>query len=238
MNRLVFINLLFGIFMLNSCMASCMQPVVRGNGKLVTETRDPGDFSGVSLSVSAELFISKGEECSVVIEAEENLMPYLETDVRNGRLTVRSNANITTREDIRIYVTTSDIEVLRTTGSGNINVLDRFSADRLNLEVLGSGNISVEISAREITSSIRGSGDIKLAGRCREHNISIMGSGDMRSDELESGVCKVSVMGSGNAYVWVNSLLDINIMGSGNVYYKGSPDISTRQMGSGRVRKL
>ncbi len=238
MSKLIFSVALFSAIMVNSCTVCCIQPTVRGCGNLVTETRHPGSFGSVSLSIPAEVYISKGEEYSVVIEGEENIIPLLLTEVKNGKLSITSRGNIMPGKDIRIHIRAADIDGLRTMGSGSITLLDKFSAGSLTLEVMGSGNISAETSARRITSEIRGSGDIHLSGVCREHNISIMGSGDLRSASLESGICKVSVMGSGNTYVWVNSLLDVSIMGSGNVYYKGSPDVETRKMGSGRVMKL
>ena len=63
--------------------------VVRGSGDVVEEVREVSGFTGVALLEGiGELTIKGGETESLRIEAEDNLMPYLETEVRKGTLEI------------------------------------------------------------------------------------------------------------------------------------------------------
>ena len=57
-----------------------------GSGHVVSTTREASDFDTVKVDYPAQVFISQGNTESVKIEAEDNLLPGLKTEVRNGQL--------------------------------------------------------------------------------------------------------------------------------------------------------
>ena len=62
--------------------------VVRGSGDVVEVPRDMTGFSGVSLRGSGRLVVDQGETESVLIQAEDNIIPYLETRVEGSSLVI------------------------------------------------------------------------------------------------------------------------------------------------------
>jgi hypothetical protein len=69
-----FLILLFTIFTL----ASCDQTT--GSGNIVTETRKTSIFDAISVGGSFEVEVKTGEVISVVVEADDNIMKYIETN--------------------------------------------------------------------------------------------------------------------------------------------------------------
>ncbi|HEY0244283.1 MAG TPA: DUF2807 domain-containing protein, partial [Mucilaginibacter sp.] len=68
--------------------------------------------------------------------------------------------------------------------------------------------------------------------------LEISGSGEMRSKELKAGRVKVTLSGSGSAYVHADQTLSAHISGSGSLIYSGTASVTDiRTSGSGRVRK-
>ena len=54
---------------------------VVGSGKVVSETREVSGFTSVSVSGSGQAQITVGDSDSLVIEAEDNILPLIETSV-------------------------------------------------------------------------------------------------------------------------------------------------------------
>lgn len=66
---------------------SCIRFVgFTGSGNVITEERTIADFDSISVSAGINLFIEQGDDEALTIEAEDNIVPRISTDVRNGRL--------------------------------------------------------------------------------------------------------------------------------------------------------
>lgn len=232
-NRRV-ISLAFILFVLSAC------SVVRGSGNVVTESRAVSDFNQVSLSGSGELILNQGERESLEIEAEDNIIAVIETEVRDNTLYigVKENTAISPTEPVRFYLTMNEVAGLELSGSGSITA-DSLATDRLALDVNGSGDISIDsLSASSLAIGISGSGRAEVAGQATSQVITIDGSGEVQTADLESEAADVEVNGSGEATVWASQTLSAEINGSGKVSYYGSPTGNQTISGSGEVNSL
>src|ERR1043166_6963443 len=63
-------------------------PAERGSGKLVSETRNVSDFQAIDVSYPAQVLVQQGTKESLKVEAEDNLLPGLKTQVKNGVLQI------------------------------------------------------------------------------------------------------------------------------------------------------
>ncbi|MBN1872859.1 MAG: DUF2807 domain-containing protein, partial [Anaerolineae bacterium] len=62
---------------------------VEGSGNVIEETRDVRDFSRVRLAGFGRLHIERGDTESLRIKAEDNLLQYITTEVKDGELDIR-----------------------------------------------------------------------------------------------------------------------------------------------------
>lgn len=213
----------------------CSLVCTEGKGPLKTEKRNPGEFTEISLDISADVIVLKGDDFSVNIEAEENLLEKIDLRIRGNKLNIGSNPCMDPNERIKITVSLPELEELEVNGSGNITVPDTFQVKDIKLEIKGSGDINAKLVAAKIKSTIMGSGNIILQGSANEHKTDIMGSGNVKAGELPSNTTEIEVNGSGDVHVYVIQNLDVQINGSGSVHYKGKPSVSTHINGSGKV---
>ena len=61
---------------------------VRGSGDIVTEVREVSDFSEVHLEGSGDVVVEMGENESLTVEADDNLLELITTSVRGSRLVI------------------------------------------------------------------------------------------------------------------------------------------------------
>src|SRR5215468_8518312 len=177
---------------------------IRGNGNVRTEERTPGSFNSVASHGSFNVYVSSGSQ-SVKIEAEDNLLPYIETYVDGSVLQVETKGDYWLRpgRPIKIYVSSPNFQSIHSYGSGDIIGLSKITdSSKLDLEVHGSANIKMDVNAPDIDAEISGSGDINLSGETKTFNGEIHGSGNVKAMNLQSEDATLKIYGSGNADIF------------------------------------
>ncbi|WP_299836535.1 head GIN domain-containing protein [uncultured Tenacibaculum sp.] len=213
---------------------------VRGNGNITTIERSVGDFDEVSVGGSFEVVLVDGREGKITIEGEENIIPYIVTEVRGDKLkiNVKKNTNIRFTRKLTVTIPFEDISSLSLGGSGNITSKKVINSSNVSLAIGGSGNIKAKVKASNVSTSIGGSGNIRVAGTTESMKCSIAGSGNVKGYNLTTQTLKVNVAGSGDIEATVKEKIKATVVGSGSVYYKGNPKyIDTNSLGSGDVVK-
>ncbi len=216
---------------------------IRGNGNIQKEERKVGAFSGIELKGSMNVELRYGSSNSITVEADENLLPYIETSVSNGNLVIkqRNNSSLKHSGKFTIYASTTSLKDISLSGSGNIKGNGNFTTDdNMRISVSGSGNIDLAIiSVDNLGISLAGSGDVKISGsNCDNLSASISGSGNIDCYNLKTEDVDVKVSGSGYLKANATNSIDARVSGSGNIYYKGGPSkINTKVSGSGKIIK-
>jgi hypothetical protein len=211
---------------------------IKGNGKVTTETRKISSFNKVNVGGSFDVYLVDGTEGKLTLEGEENILKYIETEVKNGKLNVhfKQNTNIKTTKKLIVTIPFEKIESVALGGSGNVIAKKRIKADEVSFSLGGSGNIIASVDANTVKASIGGSGNIKLKGKGDNLKCSIGGSGNVKAYDLKTSSLKASIAGSGDVSATVNNRIKATIVGSGSIYYKGKPsDIDKTALGSGSV---
>lgn len=236
-------NLLLLLFAFTGLGSFAQQERITGNGNLRKETRAVSSFTGVLVSGNVNVDLSYGDSKNITVEADENVLPYVETTVENGNLVVktRNKVSINSKHKIVVHASMKQVARLRVSGSGNIAGNGDFSNDsRTDIGVSGSGNINVGMNSFSATKiNISGSGNVTLKGKSTNNiDATISGSGNIDCTEVSCNDVFAQVSGSGNIKVNANKSIDAKVSGSGNIYYKGSAtNINLKSSGSGKIIK-
>jgi hypothetical protein len=208
----------------------------------VKESRSVSSFNKISLAMSGDVYISQGDRQSVEVEAAKDVMDIIETEIHGETLVVKTrNGNWRNLGDVNVYITVPKINGLQVSGSGEMVCQTPVVTEEIDIEVSGSGDVTVsQLASAVISATITGSGNIKLAGSNdkAELDVEITGSGSIKADELSVANAEVTITGSGSARVHVVKELETNITGSGSVHYKGNPIINANSTGSGKTVSL
>jgi hypothetical protein len=213
---------------------------VDGNGISSTQARSVGDFHSLSAMGSMDVIISQAASPSIKIEADQNLLEYIETRNNGGTIEIytRDGYNLDPKSAIKVYAAAPDFRDIEVSGSGKINSTGKVTGNsQLNTEISGSGDINIEADAPKITTRISGSGSSRIKGNTKDFSAHISGSGDVYCYDLLSENTEIDIAGGGNAEVYASKTLDVDIAGSGDVRYRGNPSIKQNISGSGGVKK-
>ncbi len=242
MRYLLSFMLLVGIFVLGhfSCGDNwSFGPGTRGQGPSKTENRTVDNFRTVDAGVPGKIEVRVGDRYAVEVQAQENILPLLKTEVSDGSLRIYFSENVSGLEDLLIRITAPAYEGLGVSGSADMEVLSPLSGNELYLSIGGSGSISLpQADVNTLTGTISGSGNIEVGGHAQSAFFEISGSGDIQAKALEAGSGKASIAGSGSVTCNMKESLKANIAGSGDVYYTGTASVETSVAGSGTVKKI
>jgi hypothetical protein len=235
--------------------------VVKGNGDIEEEERSVTSFDSIALTGIGTVYIEKGEDEELIIEAEENLMEYIETSVRNDTLTIGIENGITLRptEPIIYYLTVVNLNSVDISGASDVNVdiidseefsikisgagdfaIDQLESDEVTIGISGAGNVNIDsLYAENIDVNISGVGNLDIDdGEIDSQDISISGTGDYDAEDVESNEVEISLSGLGSATVYVIEELDVHISGAGSVNYRGNPRITQNVSGIGKLEYI
>jgi hypothetical protein len=211
---------------------------IRGEGPAKTESRSVRDFHAIEAQIPGVIEVRISDEYLVEVQAQENLLKVIKTEVKNGRLRIYSDENIWSAEDLVIRVSAPSFDALALAGSGNLNVYSTLNGEKLKLSIAGSGEIDLpKASVDRLSCEIAGSGDIVVSGRAAEASCHIAGSGDIHAEKLITDQFDAEIAGSGTIKCQVMQRLKASIAGSGDIYYTGSPQVDTDISGSGSVKR-
>lgn len=232
--RTIALLLLPALLLFNACDLG-----LRGNGDLVTETRDEKDFDGIDASIPGKVVVLSGAEFQVKVQVEENLLPYLKTEVKSGDLHIYFSRNVRDVDNLVVTVTLPELASVHLSGSGEIVANDAFAGHSLDLNVSGSGFLEMNnLDYNEVSLGLSGSGNVDLGGEAIKLEASISGSGHLDALSFPVKVADIQLSGSGSAKVDVAEKLTAHISGSGEVLYEGNPVVDADISGSGRVKRI
>lgn len=232
------ILLVLGIGILLSACMNGMPNVVRGSGKLSTTTQELSGVTGVQLATLGDLTILLGNQESLVIEAEDNLLPLFETKMSSGVLTIQTkpNTSMLTTKPVKYTLTVKSLKSLAVSSSGNISA-PTLNVDHFTLAVSSSGKITLAgLQAKRLQASISSSGGITIeTGQVDQQTINISSSGNYLAGDVQSVTAQCNISSSGDATIWVTESLTGNLSSSGNINYYGNPRTSVTTSSSGRL---
>jgi hypothetical protein len=216
-----------------------MGPGERGSGNIVTETREVSNFRAIEIEYPAQVLVKQGSEESLKIEAEDNLLPNLKTQVRNGTLEIfykrEEGKHVNPTKTPRITIVVKDLADVGFTSAGELTI-EKLKTDNLDVSLSGAGNLELdEVQVKGLQVSLSGAGSLTASGTADDLDLSISGFGDFDGADLHGKVARVNISGAGSATVWVDEDLMAGISGAGSISYYGSASVTKQISGVGGV---
>lgn len=213
---------------------------VKGNGKVIKGSQTTANYDKISVSGSFDVTLVSGKEGEISYSVESNLEEYLVIEVKKGalKITWEKGVNVHPTKSIKITVPFKNINEISLGGSGKITSMNVVTTNNLELNVAGSGEMSIDIDANNVAANIAGSGSMTVNGSAKNLESNVAGSGDFSGYGLMVVEdVDVSIAGSGSVEITVSGNLKSSISGSGDVRYKGNPKTNSSISGSGSVTK-
>ena len=215
----------------------------QGSGKIESETREVQGFLTLSINYPADVVIQQGKVESVKVEADDNLLPQLTTEVNDETLVIDNkeeswSQRVNPTERVKITITVKDLREIEFSSAGSLR-LNGLKTDELSVNLNGAGEMILnDLDVNKLESRLSGAGNIKANGTADELELRISGVGSFEAPELQSMVASVRISGAGSATVRVEDDLTARVSGAGSVKYYGSSTLDEDVSGAGSVSQV
>lgn len=211
---------------------------IKGNGNIKTQDRNVSGFTGLDVSGGFEVQVTQGNNEGLRIEADENLLDNIKTEVRNGVLHIYNEGNITTKNSMKAYVTVKELNSLDISGGVKVTGRSTFKPKAFKMDLSGASNIKLDLVTERLVADMSGASKIALTGRADVLLLNMSGASDVNAEDLEAKDVKVEASGASKVRVFAKESLAIDASGASQVRYKGSPSITSETSGGTKISKI
>ena len=119
----------------------------RGSGRIITEKRTvPADYRGIITSRAIKVTLDDRTGSTAIIRADDNVMPHIKIEDRNGVLEIKIDDSIKTINNVTAEVSlpkSEAISLLEAASASHINVNYTIKSSSLEIEVASAANIDI-----------------------------------------------------------------------------------------------
>ncbi|HEX2981076.1 MAG TPA: head GIN domain-containing protein [Anaerolineaceae bacterium] len=210
---------------------------------IISESRSVQDFDEVVLQIYGDIQLIQGDQENLMIEADEELLPKIKTEVRNRRLVIKPKSwldwLVPPNASIRYRINMREVRGLAISGAGTLSAR-KVQTDQLRLEVTGSAEMIFDhLEAQALRLNVSGAGRVEIGGgQVQRQEVAISGTGNLRALRVDTQEADLRISGSGQVQVNVHETMKVAITGFGSVRYAGDPKVSSQITGAGRIEKI
>ena len=217
-------------------------PSERGSGNVVSESREVNGFRALEIDYPATVSVRQGNQESLKIEAEDNLLPGLKTQVKNGVLHIfyerEKGKHVNPTKVVKITIVAKDLADVEFNSAGELTI-EGLETNSLEISLSGAGSLELDrVQLKELGVNLSGAGSITASGTTDSLDVNISGFGDFKGADLHGKAASVTISGAGGATVWMDDDLTARISGAGSISYYGSASVSKQISGLGSVNHV
>jgi len=211
-----------------------------GSGDIISDTRTVRAFSGLEVEGPFEVIITTGSPDKLVIEADDNLMEYVETEVDGNTLEIRLSRRFNLRDaHLKAYVSSGEINKVHASAAANVTTKTGLvSANKIDLSSSSGASINGNVDAPNVTGKASSGSKLDLRGKARNLNLSSSSGATIHAYDLLSE--NTSASSSSGASIQTFASLDMNASASsgGEVTFRGPGRVKKNESSGGSVKRV
>lgn len=215
---------------------------IRGNGEIQTETREAAGFDGIEVSGAIKIFVKQDSAYSVKVEADANLLEYIETKMQDNSLVIRprNGKNLRPSGSIKVYVSGPSVRQFDASGACSFYGEGRMVAnDEIKIDLSGASDADMELKAPAVSVEVTGASNAKLSGETRDLVVDAAGASKAKCYDLLAENVKVDISGASHAEVFASVELDAKASGASRVKYRGNASVKgSNSSGASSIEKV
>lgn len=239
------IIILISLMLLTACeqLNIKLPDITRGSGKVVTEKREVESFNKVIINGAGEVTIKQGDKVSLKIDAEDNIITYITSEVKNNTLIIGYESNlwqdkILPTKVIKYTISVVDLKSLTINGAVDLSN-ECLSGDNFEVNINGAGKFEFEaLTLDDLIVEIAGGASVKVVGEAVSQRVTISGAGTYNGEDFKTQTTEFDFNGAGEAKIWATETLEMSIGGAGSIKYWGSPQVTQKITGIGSITSM
>jgi len=227
-----------------SCKKESAGDCFKSTGDISLEYRTVAAFDTIEAQDNVNVFLTIDTFFEVKVEAGENLIPLIKTEVKSNKLVVTNDNKCnwvrSFNVPVNVYVTMPTPGAVYSGGNGNIKSLNTLTGRTMIIKMENSGDVDLQLDLPHLLCNISAAnGNMYVRGNVSLFEIFCMGTTIVQATDLETDYTFIETYGTGDMYVKATNQVGAKINWIGNVYYTGSAvEAYANYTSSGRLIKM
>lgn len=199
---------------------------IQGNGNVQLENRTLNQsFNAIKASQGLEVYLTQGNEERIVIEADENLIKLIKTEVKDNELRIYAEKNIGYASSKKIMVTFKDLSKITSTSGSDVISTNTITANHLELNSSSGSDMKLNVKTTTLHCNSSSGSDIKISGNTQKLVADASSGSDIKASELIAISSQVKATSGADITVNTAKELTADANSGGDIKYYGNPDI-------------
>ena len=238
MKTLVRITILISIYLtLLFTTSSCIFDGVvgiKGNRNVVSEDRTiRSDFEIINVQQGINLTITQGKPTSISVEADENVIDLLITEVKNNELNIYFEKSVYQAKARNVYLTTENISKIKASSGASVKSENTIQAETLELDSSSGSTMKIRANANEITSESSSGSSITIVGKSNSFTANSSSGSSINAKDFKTVNAITKASSGANIDVNVTGKLTAKASSGADIDYEGSPETVDKETNSG-----
>jgi len=211
---------LIGLTFANGCGFGGLNDIggVQGSGAVKSEQRSVSGFSKVDAGGALNIELAAQKDFSVVIEADDNLLQYIKTEVSGDTLKIYTEGKISMQKKASVKISMPEVKALNISGASTASI-SNVKADALNLNASGASKITIDGEANDLT-------------------VEASGASGINAEALKVVNADVEASGASSATISAANEVKADASGASSIYYTGEPkNVMPKSSGASSIKK-
>lgn len=221
------------LFTTTSCFVEGMTGI-KGSRNVVSEDRNiSSNFENIKVQQGINLYLTQGKSTEISVEADDNIIDLLRTEVKNNELKIYFEKNVNRAKAKNVYLTTDDISAIRTSSGAQVKSENTIEVGSLDLDSSSGSSIKIRVNANEITSESSSGSNIKIAGKTATFSANSSSGSSIDADDLTTTDAYAKASSGSNIDLNVTGKLTAKASSGGDIDYEGNPTDVNKDTSSG-----
>lgn len=196
------------------------------------QQRSTGNFHKVEISGAFEVYLDQGKTESLFVEASDDILPKIITEVKGQVLVIRLKSHLTIpdHESMKVYLTFKELESIEISGAVKLTGTMPLKFNDLELECSGASKLDLNLNAANLDCNFSGAAIANLAGECSSLDVETSGASKLHAADLRTHNCTLDCSGASQAGIYVTGKLQVTGSGAANIEYAGNPETIEKDM--------
>lgn len=208
-------------------------PLTQGSMNVITETRQVASFRAIEASGSVKVSLLQGEEIGLTVEADDNLLELVVTEVDNEVLKIHLKERVGKHEALDVRVAFVTLESLRASAGARVTSVNTLVGLALE-HIISSGAFSeLDLDIATLTLEATAGAHAKLTGKVNELFLKSTGGSEIEASQLQANSAEIFSASGAVNHVFVNNEMSVDASSGALVHYGGQPVIKSMKTNSG-----
>ena len=214
--------------------SSCFFDGVKGDGNVITKDRKiSNDFIRIKANKGLEVYLTKNDEVSLTVEADENLHELIKTEVKDGTLYITSKKNIWSSRAKKIHLSVEDLNEISVSSGAEIHSENTFYSDELQVNASSGAVAKLRLDIINLICETSSGANVDLIGKVKNIETKSSSGSDIDAYELKTLICVAKASSGSNIRVNVKESFKGNATSGAVIRFKGDPKIIKSDENSG-----